>query len=82
MKLKNKTAVVTGAARGLGKAIAQRFLEEGAQVIITDINAESLGKAVSDLKAYGEVSAVVMDVTDFDSVQQKFADIIAHSTAV
>ncbi len=76
MKLKNKTAVVTGAARGLGKAIAQRLLEEGARVIITDINAESLGRAVNELKVYGDASSVIMDVTDFEEVQNGFADII------
>ena len=76
MKLKNKTAVVTGAARGLGRAIAQRLLEEGARVIITDINAESLGRAVNELKAYGDASSVIMDVTDFEEVQSSFADII------
>ena len=76
MKLKNKTAVVTGAARGLGRAIAQRLLEEGAKVIITDINAESLGRAVNELKTYGDASSVIMDVTDFDEVQSSFADII------
>ncbi len=76
MKLKNKTAVVTGAARGLGRAIAQRLLEEGARVIITDINEESLGKAVNELKVYGEASSVIMDVTDFVEVQSSFAEII------
>ena len=76
MKLKNKTAVVTGAARGLGRAIAQRLLEEGARVIITDINAESLGRAVNELKAYGDASSVIMDVTNFEEVQSSFADII------
>ena len=76
MKLKNKTAVVTGAARGLGRAIAQRLLEKGARVIITDINEESLGKAVNELKAYGDVSSVIMDVTDFEEVQSSFAELI------
>ena len=76
MKLKNKTAVVTGAARGLGRAIAQRLLEEGARVIITDINAGSLGKAVNELKVYGEASSVKMDVTDFEEVQSSFAELI------
>jgi NAD(P)-dependent dehydrogenase (short-subunit alcohol dehydrogenase family) len=45
-RLKNKRAVITGGARGIGEAIARSFIEEGAQVILTDINL-ALGEAVS-----------------------------------
>ena len=45
-RLKNKTCVVTGAARGIGRAIATRFHEEGAVVIVTDID-ETLGAATA-----------------------------------
>ncbi|MBT3318590.1 MAG: 3-oxoacyl-[acyl-carrier-protein] reductase [Clostridia bacterium] len=69
MELGKKVAVVTGSARGLGKAIAAEFLEQGATVVITDINQESIDKTVDELKAYGEVFGLVMDVTDIGSVQ-------------
>jgi len=46
LRLKNKTVLVTGAARGIGEAIAKLFSEEGANVVVTDINDES-GKEVA-----------------------------------
>jgi NAD(P)-dependent dehydrogenase (short-subunit alcohol dehydrogenase family) len=48
-RLKNKTCVVTGAARGIGRAIAARFLSEGATVILTDLDAERGRRAADDL---------------------------------
>lgn len=39
-RLSGKTCVVTGAAQGIGKAIAARFVDEGAKVVLTDINDE------------------------------------------
>lgn len=45
-RLQNKCAVITGAARGIGEAIARAFIQEGAQVVVTDVNA-ALGKAVA-----------------------------------
>ena len=47
MRLENKTAVVTGAASGLGKAIVEKFLEEGSKVIIVDINKDA-GRELSE----------------------------------
>jgi NAD(P)-dependent dehydrogenase (short-subunit alcohol dehydrogenase family) len=41
MRLQNKIAVITGAAQGIGREIAQRFTEEGAEVVIADLNAEA-----------------------------------------
>ena len=45
--LKNKTALVTGAARGIGAAIAKAFADEGAKVIVTDID-DTQGRATAD----------------------------------
>lgn len=47
MRLKDKTAVVTGAASGFGKGIAERFAEEGAKIVVSDIN-ETEGRKVAD----------------------------------
>jgi 3-oxoacyl-[acyl-carrier protein] reductase len=60
--LDGKVAVVTGAAQGIGLEIARRFLEEGASVVIGDINTEAAEKAAADLG--GPVTGVRCDVTD------------------
>lgn len=64
LRLDGKNAIVTGAARGIGKAIARKFLDEGARVLICDINAERLGQTASELAAYGTVAALAGDLTD------------------
>jgi 3-oxoacyl-[acyl-carrier protein] reductase len=48
MRLKNKIAVITGAGSGFGKGIAIRFAEEGAKVVIVDINLESAEKVAAE----------------------------------
>ena len=49
MKLKDKVAIITGAARGIGKAIAARYVKEGAKVVIADLNEEGAKKVAADL---------------------------------
>jgi NAD(P)-dependent dehydrogenase (short-subunit alcohol dehydrogenase family) len=61
-KLSGRSALVSGGASGIGKAIAQRFLEEGASVVISDINAAGLDTAVAELAAYGSVAGLAGDV--------------------
>lgn len=61
-RLSGKSAVVTGAASGIGKAIAQLFLEEGAKVVIADINKSLLEATTRELSAAGTVSSIVADV--------------------
>lgn len=61
-RLEGKSALVSGGASGIGKAIAQLFLEEGARVVITDINENALAEAVTELQAFGAVSGVGGDV--------------------
>ena len=61
-RLSGKSAVVSGGASGIGKAIAQLFVEEGAKVVIADINGPLLDKTAKELSVHGEVSAVVADV--------------------
>src|SRR6202795_710088 len=61
-RLSGKSAVVTGGASGIGKAMAQLFLEEGAQVVIADINGALLERTVKELSGFGPVSSIVADV--------------------
>lgn len=61
-RLAFKSALISGGASGIGKAIAQLFLEEGAQVVISDFNGALLESAVAELSSYGTVSGVVGDV--------------------
>ncbi len=58
MDLNKKVAVITGSARGIGYAIAEEFIEQGATIIITDINQESLDSAVNELNEIGEAFGV------------------------
>ena len=53
MRLENKKAIVTGAANGIGKAIARRFAKEGAQVAIFDINDQASVKVVDEIRQTG-----------------------------
>ena len=62
MKLSGKVAVLTGAARGIGKACAQRFLDDGVKVIISDVDAEALAKTAAELGRPDDLRAVPGDV--------------------
>jgi NAD(P)-dependent dehydrogenase (short-subunit alcohol dehydrogenase family) len=61
-RLSGKSAVVTGGASGIGKAIAQLYLEEGADVVIADINGALLEKTAKELARHGRISSIVADV--------------------
>src|SRR5581483_939367 len=69
-RLEGKVAIVTGAASGMGRAIALRYAGEGARVVVADLNAAS-GHAVADAIAAdgGKAVAVGVDVRDQDQVQ-------------
>lgn len=62
--LKNKNAIVTGGAQGIGYAIAERFLKEGAKVVVADINDEVGENAATELNALGEAHFVHCDVSE------------------
>jgi 2-dehydro-3-deoxy-L-rhamnonate dehydrogenase (NAD+) len=61
--LKNRTAIVTGGARGIGFAIAKRMMQSGAAVVVWDIDADALDKAAAALKSGGRVHGAIVDVT-------------------
>ena len=67
--LRDKVAVVTGGAAGIGRGIVEALLEEGARVVVGDIEAPVLEKTVSELKDRGDVRGLVTDVSDFASVE-------------
>ncbi|WP_233886003.1 SDR family NAD(P)-dependent oxidoreductase [Paraburkholderia flagellata] len=69
LDLKNRVMVVTGGARGLGYAVAQRALRSGAAVALWDIDAERLERARSELSELGNVSVVKVELTDEASVE-------------
>ncbi|MEE9314795.1 MAG: 3-oxoacyl-ACP reductase family protein [Rhizobiaceae bacterium] len=62
MKLQGKTAIITGGAQGIGYAIAQRYLQEGAEVVIADVNDNKGEQALEELSKLGEVRYVSADV--------------------
>jgi 3-hydroxybutyrate dehydrogenase len=74
MKLKDKVAIVTGAASGLGKAIAQRYAREGAKVVIADLDARQAEATAAEMQ--GAALAVAMDVTSEDDVNRGVASAV------
>jgi len=73
--LSGKIALVTGSAGGIGKAIARKFVQEGAVVILNDFNKERLGEASKEfLAAFGKdaYTTALLDVTNEDQVRQAF----------
>lgn len=77
MRLKNKKAIVTGGACGIGKAIANRFAEEGAEVCILDINDAESAKVVQQIESNGgKALAIHCDVGDSKQVGVAFKEAI------
>jgi len=67
---KNKVAVITGAGSGIGRAIADRCVQEGMKVVLADIEQQALDRAEQELKSIGAgVMAVRTDVSSADSVE-------------
>jgi 3-oxoacyl-[acyl-carrier protein] reductase len=71
MRLKDKVALVTGGARGIGRAIAMVFAKEGADIVVADVNLEVAQKTASEIEGLGRRAlALEMDVTDYQKVEE------------
>lgn len=75
MRLQGKTALITGAARGIGLEFARAYIAEGATVTLADINADAVAKAAASLGP--QAHAVQLDVTRQDSIDAGFAAAVA-----
>ena len=73
MRLKGKTAIVTGGASGFGEGIVRKFLDEGARVVIADINIDAANRLADEVGK--DAIAVYVDVTSGTSVEQLRTDI-------
>ncbi|GAA0582916.1 L-iditol 2-dehydrogenase [Halomonas salifodinae] len=95
MKLKDKIGVITGGARGIGLAIARAYLEEGASVVVADIDQGAIDEALTTLQGEGHAAERLMglrlDVCDrqaidamVESVTERFGgiDILVNNAAV
>ena len=90
--LKNKTAVITGASSGIGKAIAELFVLEGANVVVSDLNQQSINDVIANMKhqqgsIYGKVCNVtleneVSDLINFSKEQFGTVDILMNNAGV
>jgi rhamnulose-1-phosphate aldolase/alcohol dehydrogenase len=77
--LSGRIALITGSAGGIGKAIAKKFAEEGACIIINDINEERMQGAMEEFKKqFGRDTAAstLLDVTNNDSIEKAFANAV------
>ena len=70
-RLKNKVALITGGARGLGEAMAKRFHEEGARVIINDLDLDAARRAAEPMQGH----AIAADVSNSDDVKRMFKEV-------
>lgn len=78
-EFKGQSVIVTGGSGGMGITIAEAFLKEGAWVYLADINEEKLQKVVADLKQYGEVDYIVMDVTRIDTIENMVEEVVKRA---
>jgi len=79
-----KRTLVTGAASGIGRAVALRLAGEGAQLYLTDVNADGLARVVAEARSLGAEVAEhwALDISDFDAVAEFAADIHSRHQAM
>jgi NAD(P)-dependent dehydrogenase (short-subunit alcohol dehydrogenase family) len=82
-KLKDKVAIVTGSARGIGKAIAIKFASEGASVVVTDILIEQARNVADEIKDLGGMAiAIKADVTSRSDIQNLVKETLDNFKAI
>jgi 3-oxoacyl-[acyl-carrier protein] reductase len=79
MRLKNKVCIITGAARGIGKATALRFLGNGAKLIICDLDDALVQSTVKELSEYGETTGFAVDITKPDDIRYMVNEVLKAS---
>src|SRR5215472_1274847 len=79
-RLEGKSALITGAGSGLGRAMARRFAVEGARVLVTDVNETAAAESVELIGGVPDERAAArrMDVTSEDDVAAAIADVLAR----
>lgn len=77
--LQNKVAIITGAGRGLGKAFALRFADEGARLLLPDISLERAQNTADEIKAKGgEAAAIKTDISEEKDTQKMAEEVMRY----
>ena len=79
MRLNDKVCIITGAARGIGKATAMKFSKNGAKVVICDLDEDFVQQTVKELSAFGETKGFAVDVTKPDEIRYMVAEVLKTS---
>ena len=81
MRLKDRVAIVTGAARGIGRGIALKFAQEGARVVANDLSlmaAESVSKKIEQMMGKNKALPIEADVSSMRNVEVLFNETVAE----
>ena len=74
-RLADKVAVITGAGRGIGRAMAELFASQGAAVVVVDVTAETANDTLTAINGRKDCMAVVCDISDSKQVTSLFSDV-------
>jgi len=80
--LGGQAAIVTGAAQGIGEAIARRLARAGAAVAVADLNLEGAARVAASIAESGRARAVRLDVTSADSVRRAVEEVLAWTSRI
>ena len=79
MRLEGKVSIITGSAGGIGRATALKFAQEGARVVVCDLEDKRVDEAVEEVKAMGgEAVGFTLDVTDRPAIDRMVDDVLAR----